>query len=63
MLAEGKISFRTCTRSVKLPGSHILRLARRAYSLSSEEPKTFAQAFDHWFLCEILAGIGGHSML
>ena len=63
MLAAGKISFRTCPRTVKMPGSYILKLARYAYPSSSGEPQTFAQAFDHWFLCEILSGIGGHSML
>ena len=65
MLAAGKISFRTCPRSVHLPGSYILGLAQASYpALSvSGEPRTFAEAFDHWFLCEILAAIGGHSML
>jgi len=65
MLAEGKVSFRTCLRSAHLPGTHILRLAHSSYpSLSAGgEPQTFVQAFDHWLLCEILAAIGGHSML
>lgn len=64
MLAAGKISFRTCSRSVRLPGSYILGLAQASYSLSvSGEPRTFVEAFDHWFLCEILTAIGGHSML
>lgn len=67
MLAAGKISFRTCMKSApsRLPGSYILGLAHAPYpSLSaSGEPHTFSEAFNHWFLCKILAAIGGHSML
>jgi hypothetical protein len=65
MLAEGKVSFRTCARSARLPGSHILQLAQASYPAVCEsgEPRSFTDAFDHWFLCEILAAIGGHSML
>ncbi len=65
MIAAGKVSFRTCMRSARLPGSYVLRLAQGSYPSSSDsgEPHTFTDAFDHWFLCEILTAIGGHSML
>ena len=65
MLAAGKISFRTCLKSARLPGSYILGLAHASYpSLSpTGEPHSFNEAFNHWFLCEILTAIGGHSML
>lgn len=65
MIAAGKVSFRTCLRAAYLPGSYILELAQAVYpSLSaSGEPRTFTEAFEHWLLCEILAAIGGHSML
>jgi hypothetical protein len=65
MVAAGKVSFRTCARAARLPGSYVLGLAQKSYpSLSvSGEPHTFADAFSHWFLCEILAAIGGHTML
>ena len=65
MLSAGKISFRTCMKSARLPGPYILGLAHASYpSLSaSGEPHTFSEAFNHWFLCEILTAVGGHSML
>jgi hypothetical protein len=65
MITEGKISFHTCARSAHLPGPYILELARKSYPAvsASGEPRTFAEAFEHWFLCEILTAIGGHTML
>ncbi len=62
MVSQGKISFRTCMREARLPGSYILKLARAVYP-SSTEPHTFQEAFEHWFLCEIITAIGGHTML
>lgn len=62
MVAAGKISFRTCMKSAHLPGSYLLGLAQSPYP-SLSEPHNFSEAFDHWFLCEILTAIGGHSML
>jgi len=65
MLAEGKVSFHTCLRAARLPGSYILGLAQLSYpsTAAAGEPHSFTQAFEHWFLCEILTAIGGHSML
>jgi len=31
MLAEGKVSFHTCLRAARLPGSYILGLAQLSY--------------------------------
>jgi len=65
MLGAGKISFRTCAKAVRLPGSYILQLAQASHPAvsTSGEPRSFIEAFDHWFLCEILTALGGHSML
>ena len=65
MIDVGKISFRTCAHIVHLSGSHILKLVHASYPAVSisGEPHSFTEAFDHWFLCKILNGIGGYSML
>ncbi len=62
MAAEGKISFRTCLKSARLPASYVLSLATEI-SASSQGPQRFQQAFDDWMLCELLNAIGGISML
>ena len=65
MLANGKISFRTCMSHVRLPSSYIIALTSSAYPSipNSGGPSTFREAFDFWLLTEILSAIGGHSML
>jgi hypothetical protein len=64
MLANGKISFRTCMSHVRLPGSYIVALTSRTYPTPmAGGPSTFREAFNFWFLTEILSAIGGHSML
>jgi hypothetical protein len=67
MLANGKISFRTCMSHVRLPASYIIALINSTYPsntlLSSGGPSTFREAFNFWFLTEILSAIGGHNML
>lgn len=62
MLSEGKISFKTCPRQVRIPASYLARLSEVSYSTDSE-PKSLEEAIDHWLLCEILNGIGQHSIL
>jgi hypothetical protein len=68
MLANGKISFRTCMSYVRLPASYIITLTNRAYSSTTSNsesagPSSFREAFNFWFLTEILSAIGGHNML
>lgn len=65
MIANGKISFRTCMSHVRLPASYIIALTNRTYSSISNSagPSSFREAFNFWFLTEILSAIGGHSML
>ena len=65
MLLNGKISFRTCMSHARLPASYITTLTNRTYSSASDfsDPLTFKEAFDFWFLTEILSAIGGHNML
>lgn len=61
MLAQGKISFRTCTYHAQIPISYLAALARATYS-PEVEPHTLLDAIHHWFLVETLGAIGGHSM-
>ncbi|KAF8804651.1 hypothetical protein BYT27DRAFT_7213790 [Phlegmacium glaucopus] len=65
MLANGKISFRTCMGYVHLPASYVTTLASRVYPSASDtsSPFSFKEAFNFWFLTEILSAIGGHNML
>jgi len=64
MAANGKISFRTCFAAVRLPAAYITQLARDTYpSVQPSGPQSFKEAFDFWFLCEVLNAIGGHTML
>lgn len=62
MLRNGKIAIATCSKTIKLPISHILGLARTVYTNSSE-PHSFRDAFDHWLLTELLASIGSYNRL
>ena len=64
MLTNDKISFRTCMGYVCLPASYITTLISEPYpSPSSDGPANFEEAFNFWFLTEILTAIGGHNML
>ena len=65
MLTNGKIFFRTCMSHVRLPASYIVALTSRTYPSISNPggPSTFREAFNFWFLTEILSAIGGHNML
>jgi hypothetical protein len=65
MLLNGKISFRTCMSHVRLPASYITTLTSRTYPSLSDfgGPSSFKEAFNFWFLTEILSAIGGHNML
>ena len=64
MMGQGKISFRTCSHTARLPATYITELARASYPpVPGGEPASFDDAFDHWLLCEMLNAIGGHSIL
>lgn len=62
MIANGKISYRTCFNVARLPASYIARLHQTAFS-ADQEPRSFERAFDHWLLVECLAAIGGLTMM
>ncbi|KAJ7318075.1 hypothetical protein DFH08DRAFT_714930, partial [Mycena albidolilacea] len=67
-MKHGLISFRTCFKVGRIPVVHLADLCSRTYPARDEEgndtePFTLQQAIDSWLLIEILAGIGGHSML
>lgn len=61
MMQQGKISFRTCLRTASIPYTYLLSLATAEYP--SEKGPSFDVAFQHWFLCECLGAIGGHTFL
>lgn len=61
MAARGVISFRTCYGGIRYPASYVIKLAAQSYN-PGEEPSSFQNAFDHWFLIQLLNAIGGHSM-
>ena len=64
MAENGKISFRTCFAAARLPARFIIKLASDTYPSSLPlGPQTFKEAFNFWFLCEVLGAIGGHTML
>ncbi|KAK6987955.1 hypothetical protein R3P38DRAFT_2574134, partial [Favolaschia claudopus] len=68
LMALGKISFRTCFRTARIPVSYLNHLASQSYPAKDKdgnetEPFTLQQAIDHWLLVEILGGIGDHSMV
>ena len=66
MLTEGRICFRTCLKSVRIPASYIIKLASTSYlpnSPASGKPQDFITAFHHWIFIETLAAIGGHSLI
>lgn len=62
MLKEGKISFKTCSRQVRIPASHFATLSLQVYD-PSLEPSSLENAVHHWLLVEILNAIGNHSIL
>ncbi|KAJ6589567.1 hypothetical protein B0H19DRAFT_922638, partial [Mycena capillaripes] len=61
IMAQGLISFRTCSRVARIPISKLLEL----YSVTYPTPdaSTFKDAVDNWFLLQILNAIGKVSML
>ena len=65
MLLNGKISFRTCMSHARFPALYITTLTNKTYSSVSDfnEPPTFKEAFDFWFLTEIFSVIGEYNML
>ncbi|KAK7466145.1 hypothetical protein VKT23_004870 [Stygiomarasmius scandens] len=58
MLAEGKISFRTCAAVVRIPASYLENLVKECKSAGVPIlPRVY-----HWLLSECLNAIGKHSM-
>ena len=50
---------------VRLPASYIIALINGIYppTIPDPGPSSFGEAFNFWFLTEILSAIGGHNML
>ncbi|KAK7439976.1 hypothetical protein VKT23_017229 [Stygiomarasmius scandens] len=58
-LEEGKISFRTCSMVVRVPGMYIKNLIDQCHA----DNVSVLPRLHHWLLCEVLNAIGKHSML
>ncbi|KAJ6562080.1 hypothetical protein B0H19DRAFT_1068763 [Mycena capillaripes] len=61
IMAQGLISFRTCSRTARIPISKLLQLYSVVYP--TPDASTFEDAIDNWFLLQILNAIGKVSML
>jgi len=59
LMQQGKISFRTCFKSVMIPASYILKLASKPYSPFH----TFKNAVEDWLLRETLGAIGHYTVM
>jgi hypothetical protein len=63
-MSQGVISFKTCSRNVRVPALYIAYLAEQQYPPEqATEPRDFTQAFEHWILCQVLIAIGSHTIL
>jgi hypothetical protein len=60
MIAEGRISFKTCFCKALIPASYVIRLAKR--SREAGDLSVFRRAIHHWLLCETLNAIGNHTV-
>jgi hypothetical protein len=60
-MAQGMISFRTCSRTARIPMSKLLELHYATYPTA--DAATFEDAVDNWILLQILNAIGKVSML
>ncbi|KAJ7026563.1 hypothetical protein C8F04DRAFT_1045551 [Mycena alexandri] len=66
-MAMGKIAFRTCFRTARIPASYLVQLCSKTYPAKDEqgndkEPFSVQQAIEHWLLVEFLGGIGHHTI-
>ncbi|KAJ3766979.1 hypothetical protein FB446DRAFT_652916 [Lentinula raphanica] len=62
LLSHGTIGFKTCTRDMYVPASHLLKLLQNPYDGVSE-PRNAKDSVFHWLLLEILNGIGNYNVL
>ena len=64
MIGHGKLCFKTCSKQLKVPAPFLCFLASQLYPTLEPNPfHSLQNAFDHWFLMELLSGIGSHSIL
>ncbi|KAJ3964002.1 hypothetical protein EV361DRAFT_956396 [Lentinula raphanica] len=61
LLSHGTIGFKTCTRDMYVPASHLLKLLQNPYDGVSE-PRNAKESIFHWLLYEILNGIGNYNV-
>ncbi|KAJ3902275.1 hypothetical protein F5879DRAFT_1044026 [Lentinula edodes] len=59
-LSSGTCAFKTCTRSIKIPASFLIKLIRASYDPHSE-CKDARTAVHHWLLVEMLDAIGSYT--
>lgn len=60
ILAKGTCSFKTCSRTMRVPVSHLLKLLQASY-VEDREPRNAKAAVFHWLLSEILDGVGDYT--
>ncbi|KAF9070801.1 hypothetical protein BDP27DRAFT_1220024, partial [Rhodocollybia butyracea] len=61
-LAAGICSFKTCSRSLRIPVSYLKKLLRDSYDRDSRFPHAQA-AVHHWLLVQMLEAIGSYTVL
>ncbi|KAJ3859235.1 hypothetical protein EV359DRAFT_68337 [Lentinula novae-zelandiae] len=59
-LSLGTCAFKTCTRSIKIPASFLIKLIRASYDPHSE-CKDARTAVHHWLLVEMLDAVGSYT--
>ncbi|KAJ3767158.1 hypothetical protein FB446DRAFT_652580 [Lentinula raphanica] len=62
LLSHGTISFKTCTRDMHVPASHLLELLKRSYDGVSG-PRNAKESVFHWLMFEILNAIGNYNVI
>ncbi|KAJ3823145.1 hypothetical protein F5880DRAFT_1482781, partial [Lentinula raphanica] len=62
LLNHGTISFKTCTRTMQIPASYLLKLLTASYD-SRSEPRNVKDSIFQWFLVQILSGIGSYNVI
>ncbi|KAF9064562.1 hypothetical protein BDP27DRAFT_1230246, partial [Rhodocollybia butyracea] len=62
-LAAGICSFKTCSRSLRIPVSYLIKLLRDAYSDMDSSFPNARSAVHHWLLVQMLEAIGSYTVL
>ncbi|KAJ3751752.1 hypothetical protein EV360DRAFT_75949 [Lentinula raphanica] len=63
LLSLGTISFKTCTRKMQVPASYLLKLLDSSNDSGMEQLYNVKDNIFHWFLVQMLNGIGFYNIL